>query len=313
MKTIIIQKDALKQISFKNESSTMVWIMLNVVLDMQAEYVLNDTVYVSLEMLWNSFTQGKSKLRDEHKKSLVNGLLQLQEDKLINIDSDKVTFKSYVSIKIKRFDTNNGYVCIRRDELRKMFTLKKFGDIDLALCTFIRIVSHGSGRWYYLDCNEIAKKLSHEHYFNLDKPDSWFVGMTKEELKDIKGLCFFPDKTDVINTRFDRDEVVEEWTTRPTLDRILKLLHEIGVLSEVRTSGGIFGNKIVFCKTQHIQLVEKYYERVMKQKAYSKMKELEELELIEEEEVVEQQQEEPTPTVKKGGSFVQARRDREFR
>ena len=120
---------------------------------------------------------------------------------------------------------------------------------------------------------QLVKLFSNEHYLDYKNIDSWLCGSRKEELKNIKSIIFFPKKEDIIKQRYSKDTEEEIWTTRPTLDRILTKLAAIGVLCEIETKEGLFGNKVVFCKSQHERLVRAYYDRAISQVEYTESKE----------------------------------------
>lgn len=273
MKTISISWDSLSKLSYKEENRTelLVWTLINAGLEAQKGFMDDEMIYFSLDGLWDLITFGENSVPTKQKSVLVESLVSLHKKELIKIITDvKLTdIKFTTKLKIKvNYTQNKPFTNIRNDELSNIMKLK-FTDISLGLCAFFRITSHGGKHYYYQDLNYLVKEWSHQQHFELDNEESWFVGMTKEDLKDVKNVIYYPNKDEIIVGRFSGDKDEEQWTTRPTLDKILKELHKVGVLSEIETHEGLFGNKIVFCKTQHEKLVNKYYERVTEQKEFS--------------------------------------------
>ena len=277
MRTIAISWDSLAKLSYKEENreELLVWVLINAGLDAQRGFMEDEMIYSSLESLWDLVTFGGNDLNKQKQRPLlVKALIALHKKGLVKIMTDveleKIKFTTKLKIKIN-YTQNKPYTCIRRDEIGAIFNMN-FTDISLGLCAFFSIVSHGGKHYYYQDLNILAKNFSHEHYFEFDNIESWLIGMTNEDLKDMKNIIYYPKKEDIIIKRYSNDEKQEVWTTRPTLDKILKKLHDIGVLSEIETNGGMFGNKIIFCKAQHEKLVRVYYDRVTSQNEYTSSK-----------------------------------------
>ncbi len=270
MRTIAIRKMSLQKIDYNNKDNLLlVWVMINVGLDIQRGFIDDNIIYTSLESIWDVIACGECEPSIKQKKSLVDALSCLENEGLITILSKEDNIKYSTKLKIKVTEFEGAYTCIRRDELYKMFTLK-FADIETGLRVFFRIVSHASGNLYYKNLTEITDGLTSDICYDADNKKTWFIGTKKEDLiPQIKGLIWFPNKEDIITTRFDSDKVKSDWITRPTLDRVLDELEKIGIISQVKTKEGVFGNKVVFCKSQHVEIVEQFYERVINQKDFS--------------------------------------------
>lgn len=270
MRTIAISWDSLSLISYKKESRVelLVWVLLNAGLQAQQDYTKKNEIYYSMEALWDLVSCGNNVLDKRNCAAMVKALISLHDKGLIEMDNTNVKYTTKLKIKIN-YTKNKPFTCIRNDELARICTLK-FADVCLGLCVFFRIVSHGGKHYYYQDLETLVETFSHEHYLDISNISSWIVGVNKKTLENIRHVIFFPNKDDIILTRYNGDNVEDSWITRKTLDSILDKLRDIKVLCEVKTQEGLFGNKIVFCKADHKELVIAYYNRVKNQNVYAK-------------------------------------------
>lgn len=273
MRTVSIKKESLKYFNYDDESQILtVWLMINVALDIVKDFNNDeDIVYTSLESIWDSITCGDKELNKKQSATLVDSLISLVDKGLITILTDlgdkPIKYTTKLKIKVKQFD--GSFTCLTRKEIGKIFTQLKFTDINQALCTVFRIMSHANGNLYYKELKEVTDEFSHEYFYEEDNPATWMIGMKKEDLQNVKGLIWYPKKEDIIETRFNTDTERHQWITRPTLDKILKELERLKIISSFQTSMGVYNNKCVFCKTEHLEFVQKFYERVVSQAEYS--------------------------------------------
>ena len=93
------------------------------------------------------------------------------------------------------------------------------------------------------DIRPKVKTIKKGKTFNIQVNEKNFYYNNKKTLENIRHIIFFPNKDDIILTRYNGDNVEDSWITRKTLDSILDKLKDIKVLCEVKTQEGLFGNK----------------------------------------------------------------------
>lgn len=249
--------------SHKDEVRMLIpYVMINVGQQIYGE--LNGKIEMSINCLWSIVTKCKKPLAKRERDTLTK-LFNTYLNKTITYDED-VIFE-------KQQDTSN-FILISLDDITKIFINNTFSTLGMQLAIILNVQSYFTSKYTYKVKNDVILELCkvHESQIDMSKPETWFYGMTYQELKSIANkITAYPNMDDLIVKQYNTDtRSNEEYITRKYFSEHINKLEEMGIICKVQTSFGQHGKKVVYCRVEHKEIVIALYERLEQLKDMAK-------------------------------------------
>jgi hypothetical protein len=257
---------------------------------------VGNSVSISIEGMWNLVTMSQNKPAKREQTKIVELFKDYLHDETIT------DFKSVITVDGYNEERSSHYTRIELVDIVKIFTNSTLAKLPKHLALLLDIQSGLDGNYMYMTFEDLVYEITEETYperaeWDFNNPEIFKRHTNNQTLKWSQRLVCFRDIEDILTKRHNEDKVGlnKPFMARDIFDDYIRELEEWDIICKVKTKHGAYGNKIVFCRTEHKAVVEQLYIHLEELGEYAEKK---------------QQQEEPTQTVKTGGSFVQERRKR---
>ena len=259
-----IYKTELDTINYNEMKLLIPMVMIEVA---QRIYSNDSQFSCSIECMWSLVTKCKMPLTKAKRTELIS----LFEDYF----NDGKSLEWDVEITFDYYNKENDFILINMNDIVSIFTTeKRFDKIANLLYTILNFHSYMNGKCIYMSKTDLIN-YEKEQYTNIDITDSttWFYNLTTKQLESLASdFVAYPSIEDLLTKRYNNDtnKFEEQLMAEVNFNKYIKQLTELGIICKVQTNYGQYGNKVVFCRCEHKEVVEALYERLSKHKDMAK-------------------------------------------
>lgn len=223
----------------------------------------NDVVVISStpSALWDNVVW-KVKPTHTDRKNFMESLNRLIDSGLIVIEeasSERLSWSTLAHFNITNLlhEENNPFIIFCNDTF-EYFDNCNYSTLSSALQLYLSIVS-------YFDMSQIRE--FDEAIRNKEKPIDYIYDLYGK--LDFHISCWASHER-LMTSKHSSDKNKEQWITKPTLIKMLKLLEEVGLISIIKTNikGKDFSNH--YCYPRHKKYVEMIAKRMAEQQEYAR-------------------------------------------
>ena len=282
---IKIYKNTLDKIESKEQIKMLVpIIMISVAQKFYGGSAKTEDFGASIDLMWTLVTKGKKSLTKRERDNLV----ELFKD-FLHIDKELTFDEELILNKIK---DEGAFIMVSIDDIVTIFNgEKRLDKIANSFAILLGVHSYFDGYFIDMSKDELIQEVKHQYagddMWKKEKPQTWFVHYTSEELEEIaRHFVAFPNVEDLTSRRYNDDSnpFDSQLLARVNFDKYMKALEEMGIICKVSTKYGTYGNKAVFCRVEHKEVVEALYSRLEKIAEIAKENKSEDEEIEEEQE-----------------------------
>lgn len=264
---IKVYKSTLDTIENKEDVKLLVPMIMNLVAQkFYGGTSKNECFEVSINLMWTLVTKGKRSLTKRERDNLVELFKEyIKSHTNVELEYEENFF-------LDKITGNDSFIKVSIDDIVTIFNREKRLDkIANSFAILLGVHSYFDGGFIDMTKEELIKEVKHQYVgedvWKMNKPKTWFMNYTSEELEDIaRRFVAFPNVEDLTSRRYndDKNQFDTPLVARVNFDKYMKSLEEMGIICKVATKFGTYGNKAVFCRVEHKEVVEVLYQRLEK-------------------------------------------------
>lgn len=228
-----------------------------------------NTFKTSINTLWTIATNGQRKLTKKEREVLI----QLFEE---HLGRDGLDFNELIDF--TKIEDDSHYVFIHLIDVAKIFVnSKRIESIGQYLFFVINIYSYLNANYVYKSKEFIIQEFKHDYIgddvWDETKKETWFRNYTFKDLMIARRcLMCYPTLETITTKRCNSDNVGfdEPIMSRSGVTYYLDRLSEWGLLYKNLIKWNNHGNKLIFCRGEHKEIVEELCLRLDQMEEYVK-------------------------------------------